>query len=35
MNRIEEIEARMAEIANELENDSADIGALEAPRSAV
>jgi HK97 family phage major capsid protein len=30
MNRIEEIEARMAEIANELENDSADIGALEA-----
>lgn len=29
MNRIEEIETRMAEIANELENDGADIDALE------
>lgn len=29
MNRIEEIEARMAEIAGELENDGADIDALE------
>lgn len=29
MNRIEEIEARMAAIANELENEGADIDALE------